>query len=284
MTKTTPVVGDATDNHSPGSLLRASWDAMPTTRRLTDALAALTQRRTTLVSGDEHQAVRDAIAAIDAGHPLPDDLGDQVLAARRTTERAQAEAAALNRIEDELRRRRVDAYRDEADLGLATLRPHLDAVLHRARTVFAHLDGITDPEAAIQAGVTDQWTEARQLSADYRAIRDVQMRLVGDAHREHRVGSPVEARRVSRTTEQLVSACGTIDVPEEHADPADLVATMNTSPRAGTDTVTLPWSTSDAFTDLGWVATSGATVVVPDLADLDVVADRLRALATQDAA
>ena len=130
----------------------------------------------------EWAVVDDAVADVLAGRSInPDDLGSRVLATRSANEATGAHAEALTRLTERLHVHRREIQVRHADRALGVVATELDAVLTAARPVLAALGNIDSADAAIKAGLVDEWRQAGDLGARYTQLRAAQLRITEDA-------------------------------------------------------------------------------------------------------
>lgn len=266
-------------------LLAQARATMPGVNDTERSLAALADRRTALRAAfqPEPDVLAAATRAVLDGDPLPDQLGEQIVATRRVNEAAQAENTALDRIEHNLHQQRRAQYAAGVDDGLAVVAAALDQVLTAARPELAELGAVRDPQTAIERDLTDAWTGANDMARQYAAVRNVQAVLVHDHIRDDAMARMESSRNdhPSTAATNLVNRFGTVRNPDELVDPTDLVD----KPRRDPDVKqpVLPWATGDLLDNLAFAADENTQTWVPNLAELLAARDRVEH-AAQEAA
>lgn len=249
--------------------------AIPNAITIEEALADVAARlQSTRQRGINELAIpTHAVDELVAGRPMPDDLADRVLDARRSNERGQAELDVLRRMQTTLRAKHRDAYVHGVDHALEVLADELAAIVTDARAVLADLGDIDDANGAIAADKVATWRRAGALAERYAEVRTLQAVAVSRAwspqdNRVRAVATPADARIVERH--------GHIVDAAEHADLESAGTTvrepMQLGERGGDhDSDPLPWSLArGALTALRWVITTpGAVAIVPTLAELE---------------
>lgn len=238
------------DTTGAGDLLRRARAAMPGRTAVEQARADAQQRLASLRAfRDEYAAIR---AAVDAATNGPVDLEQAVndtVAAHDANQRQHSEAAVLTRLVDQLTGRLGDVDRDHADAALAVVRDEIAGIVREAKPVLVALGQVDSADAAIDAGVGDQWRAANQLARRHRAARGVQATLV------HGALAAADGRRtlgsVAPTTRRLVERFGTVAIDTEDPQPHEV--------------------DPDPLLELRAVVAAGA--VVPDVADLLAIRD-----------
>jgi len=115
------------------------------------------------------------------GRPIPDDLGERVLAVRKANEATGVHVQALTRLRERLHVHQRDTQVRHADPALGVLSTELHQLLTQARPVLAELGDVDSADAAIKAGRVDEWRQAGDLGARYTQLRAAQLELAEDA-------------------------------------------------------------------------------------------------------
>lgn len=198
-----------------------------------------------------------------AGRPIPDDLGERVLAVRKANEATGARVQALTRLREHLQVHRRDVQVKQVDPALNVLATELHQLLASARPVLGDVDSA---DAAIKAGRVDEWREACDLGARYTELRAAQLRLAEDAlNPDNRADRDVALLVVDhghvKDADRHDDAVGT-DTRHPHIDPQ-----LITTPGAPAID-TRPWNTGDGLADLRFACRRGVQPWVPNIAQL----------------
>jgi hypothetical protein len=240
--------------------------------------------------------IQATVTALLDGQPVPADLGDQLVAVEDAQRATQARLRGLTTIRDHLTARRQDIRRTQVDAGLTVLATELAAVITEARPIAAKLGPIRDAQAAIDAGLSAEWQQIRELAARHAELRQAQLILTQDAL--HPSDNPTTVTTViSRDVRDLVEAHGYIRNTADHpavpnsriretgADPTgfgvDIDGTLIGVPH--TSTATPPWLDDDPITALAFLAGPAAEPWVPTLRQLTQTRDAAIAAKRRDA-
>jgi len=212
-----------------------------------------------------------------AGHPIPDDLGERVLAVRKANEATGVHVEALTRLRERLRVHQRQIQVRYADAALTVVSTELDAVLTTARPVLARLGSINSGDAAIKAGRVDEWRAAGDLGARYTEVRAVQLRITEGALNPGNLADRDVALLVTdhgfvRNADQLDDAVGT-DPRQPLVDQPQLLMVTG-GPGAPT---TRPWNGGSGRADLRYVCRPGVRPWVPSIAQLTGARAELKA-------
>ena len=215
----------------------------------------------------EWSAVDDAVADVLAGLPIPGDLGSRVLAVRKGNEATGVAVQALTRLKDSLRVHQRETQVRHADRALGVVATELDAVLTAARPVLAALGNIDSADAAISAGLVDDWRAAGDLGDRYAGVRSVQLRITeGALNPDNRVDRDVELLVVDhglvQDADQLDDAVGTEPRQPRDVDQPHLMVTGPGAP------ATRPWDSGNGRADLRYVCRPGVRPWLPTIAQL----------------
>jgi len=216
----------------------------------------------------EWSAVDDAVAAVLAGEAIDlDDLGSRVLATRGENEATGAHAEALIRLRERLHVHQRQIGVRHADAALKVLSTELDAVLTMSRPVLARLGNINSGDAAIKAGLVDEWRTAGDLGARYTEARAAQLRIVEAAMNPDNLADRDVALLVTdhghvRDADQHDDAVGT-DPRQPRVDPQFMLTTPG-----ATAIATRPWNTGNGLADLRYACRRGVAPWVPSIAEL----------------
>jgi len=224
----------------------------------------------------EWSAVDDAVADVLAGLPIPGDLGSRVLAVRKGNEATGVAVQALTRLKDSLRVHQRETQVRHADRALGVVATELDAVLTAARPVLAALGNIDSADAAISAGLVDDWRAAGDLGDRYAGVRSVQLRITeGALNPDNRVDRDVELLVVDhglvQDADQLDDAVGT-DPRQQPVDQPHLMVTGGPGAPA-----TRPWNSSNGRADLRYVCRPGVRPWLPSIGQLTSARAELKA-------
>jgi len=256
---------------------------------LADVTTRLRQAR---ASGQAEDDVADrALGAVLAGHPVPADLGDQLVTIRQHNETARATVEALTSLQALLHVRWRDTHTQQADRALTALRGALDAVLSQTRPVLAELGNVSDAEAAISAGRTGEWQEACNLAGRYAEIRAAQVTLVSAAL--HPADQPQASIRVAPESRRLVADYGHVrnadlHYPELGTGAANRRADQLSETRIVNGRVVFsshtdrpatapPWVSGDGLDDLRFVTRDHVIAWLPTLGQLGDARDEHQA-------
>jgi len=217
----------------------------------------------------EWAAVDDAVADVLAGQAINlDDLGPRVLATRSANEATGAHAEALIRLRERLHAHQRQIGVRHADAALTVLSNELDAVLTMSRPVLARLGTINTGDAAITAGLVDDWRAAGDLGSRYADLRAVQLRIVEAAMNPENLADRDVALLVTdhgfvRNADQLDDAVGT-DPRQPRVDHQSLMLTSAGAPPVDTR----PWNTGNGRADLHYACRRDVTAWVPTIGQL----------------
>lgn len=267
------------DKSTEAPLLARARAAMPGSAEIEAALseieAALNQ-----INRDgqpEWAAVDDAVADVLADQAIDlDDLGSRVLATRSANEATGAHAEALIRLRERLQVHRRQLGVRHADAALSVLSTELNAVLSMARPVHARLGSIDTADAAITAGLVDDWRAAGDLGDRYAGVRSVQLRITeGALNPDNRVDRDVELlvvdHGVVQDADQLDDAVGT-DPRQQPVDQPHLMVTGGHGAPA-----TRPWNSGNGRADLRYVCRPGVRPWLPTIPELTGARAELKA-------
>jgi len=225
----------------------------------------------------EWVAVDDAVADVLAGRSInPDDIGSRVLATRSANEATGAHAEALTRLRDRLHVHQREIQVRHVDAGLTVLSNELNAVLTMSRPVLARLGNIDTGDAAISAGLVDDWRAAGDLGSRYAEVRAVQLRITeGALNPDNRVDRDVELLVADhgcvQDADQLDAAVGT-DPRQPRVDQPHLMVTGGPGAPA-----TRPWNSGNGRADLRYVCRPGVRPWLPSIAQLTGARAELKA-------
>ena len=267
-----------TTTGSPAPLLERARSAMPGHVVIEAGLAAADDAlsRIDRDGQPEWSAVDDAVADVLAGLPIPGDLGSRVLAVRKGNEATGVAVQALTRLKDSLRVHQRETQVRHADRALGVVATELDAVLTAARPVLAALGNIDSADAAIKAGLVDEWRTAGDLGARYTEVRAAQLRISEDAlNPDNRVDRDVALLIADhgfvRDADQLDDAVGT-DPRQQPVDQSHLVLTGGPTAPA-----TRPWNSGNGRADLRYVCRPGVRPWLPTIPELTGARAELKA-------
>lgn len=259
-----------TTTASPAPLLERARAAIPGHASIEAGLAAADAALSRLDRDGqpEWSAVDDAVADVLDGLPIPGDLGSRVLAVRKDNEATGVAVQALTRLKDSLRVHQRGTQVRHADAALTVLSTELDAVLTMARPVLARLGTINSADAAITAGLVDDWRAAGDLGARYAEVRAAQLRVTEDAmnpdnRADRDVALLVLDHGYVRHADQLDDAVGTD--PRQPVGHPELMLTTAGAPAIA---ATRPWSTGSGRADLLYACRRDVTAWVPTLGQL----------------
>lgn len=274
------------------TLLDTARAAIPGQAALERALTAVKEREESFVIRPEADLHDEALAAVLAGDPVPDDLGARIAAVREANVAVALERTALQQIRGSLHDRRRRAHVDGADHALGFLADTLDQLLTDARPAFEVLGSITSAEEVIDTGseAVTAWSTAGTLADQYVELRTAQAVVVSAA-----IAPPDQVSTVVTTagkaTRRLVSTFGTVRnfaalYPDlDGFDPADDDAPVGvTSTRiqdglvveAGSSSHpigTVPWLTDDPLTALRSMLVPEVEPWVPTIDELTTIRD-----------
>jgi len=267
----------------PLSILEHARSAMRGRGEIETALAQVAKRLRLARSAiqPEEDVLNDVLKALLADGTVPADVGERVLAIRRTNESALAELGVLGPAERRLQERLVALHRQRADDALHELATELDALLTAARPLLARLPGVHDAEDAINADRVQVWRQATELAEHHGALRGAQRIIVGGS-----LDAPDQARitsRVSPEVRDLVDNYGHIRQPHLHYPELgaganrEEVRVGQTRIFSGRLTVDShvdrpvrdrPWTTGDTLDDLHFLTRDDVEAWVPTIAQL----------------
>jgi hypothetical protein len=201
-----------------------------------------------------------------AGRPIPDDLGERVLAVRKANEATGVHVQALTRLRERLHVHQRDTQVRHADPALGVLSTELHQLLTQARPVLAELGDVDSADAAIKAGRVDEWRQAGDLGARYTQLRAAQLELAEDAlnpdnRADRDVALLVTDHGHVRDADRHDDAVGT-DIRQPHVDPQ-----LMTTPVAPA-VATRPWNTGHGLADLRYACRRDVEPWVPAIAEL----------------
>jgi len=264
-------------------LLEKARAAMSGLAETEAALSSVGERlREARASGQREDDVPErALTAVLAGQPVP-DVGDQLGAIRQHNETARATVEALTSLQALLHARWRDTHTQQADRALSVLRTELSALLTQVRPVLTQLGGVTDAEAAISVGRTDEWQEACNLAGRYAEIRAAQVTLVSAAL--HPADQPQASIRVAPESRRLVADYGHVrnadlHYPELGTGDANRRADQLSETRIIEGRVVFsshvdrpvtvrPWVSGDVLEDLRFILRDGVQAWLPTVAEL----------------
>ncbi|MFE9296304.1 hypothetical protein [Streptomyces niveus] len=159
--------------------LAAVLDSIPEFRALEAAETAL-QKHVAVLRAPGGRAPVDlageAVAALIAGKPIPEDLGRRAWEEKQRIEFTRAELEIVVGLDDRLRGLKEGALRKGANGAFPILRTMLDDLVTEARPMASLLLGINDAQAAIDAGpdTVKAWSGFNDLASRYRELRSAQ--------------------------------------------------------------------------------------------------------------
>lgn len=268
--------------HRQGSLRDQVRDAMAM-HEIDVALAAIaTARRAASASLELTDPVADAVAALldGAGADALAGLGHSIREQEESHSEHLMHLRGLDQVAARLHSEARERQRESADRGFAVLRDELDKVLDAAAKNAAALGDRTDPEAAIAAGVADDWQQLRTLADKHIEIRLLQTFIASgmlDAEDVPPVRASIRPLRefASRATRQLILTHGTVRdfaqrFPAGYISREELPEGTNITVQVMNvpDPTELPWDTGNPVVDLVWLATHRDVVWLPPAAEL----------------
>lgn len=269
---------DTSTTHDARPVLARARAAMPGLAEIEAALAGI-EAALNQINRDgqpEWAAVDDAVADAVAGRAINlEDLGQRVLATRSANEATGAHAEALLRLRERLHVHQRQIGVRHVDAALTVLSNELDAVLTMSRPVFDRLGTINTGDAAITAGLVDDWRGAGDLGSRYAEIRAVQLRITEGALNpdnvaDRDVGLLVTDHGFVRDADRLDDAVGT----DPRQQPVDQPHLMTGGPGAPS---TRPWNTGTGRADLHFACRRGVTAWVPSIGQLTSARAELKA-------
>ncbi len=209
------------------------------------------------------------------GRPIPDDLGERVLAVRKANEASGVHVQALTRLRERLHVHQRDTQVRHADPALGVLSTELHQLLTQARPVLAELGDVDSADAAIKAGRVDEWRQAGDLGARYTQLRAAQLELAEDAlnpdnRADRDVALLVTDHGHVRDADRHDDAVGT-DIRQPRVDPQ-----LMTTPVAPA-VATRPWNTGHGLAELRYACRRDVAAWVPSIAQLTSARAELKA-------
>jgi hypothetical protein len=165
----------------PVSLLEQALDAGDSR---TGIKAAIARARSAPRDKPEHelpsQLLDRLVDELIAGGDLPEDLGEQAVAATREAERLQALHEMRVAVVDRLRMELEATEATGGDAALEFLRDRLNELLDEARTIVETLGDVSTPAQAYAAGgaVLEAWARFTQLVDRHQLIRGAQFEVL----------------------------------------------------------------------------------------------------------
>jgi len=161
--------------------IEIALDAIPAYRKVQTAEAAVKERVDELhkPTAGTPDFLAEVLDTLDAGQPLPNDLGRRAWEAQQTGQIRQAEQQLLINAEQRLLAQRREALHAGANDALIALRSVLDELLDEARPAAAALRDVQDAQTAIDKGpeAVSAWRDFRKYVDRYASIREAQAAL-----------------------------------------------------------------------------------------------------------
>jgi hypothetical protein len=119
------------------------------------------------------------IALLDAGDPVPVDIGKDVAQAELDDRALTLRAQVIAQVTPNTRDFRNDLLNTGADAGCAALSRELATLVEQVKEIAPHLTGITTATQAINAGgkAVDAWRRVTGVVSDYDEIRKLQQEI-----------------------------------------------------------------------------------------------------------